>query len=234
MRNYIYTCTVCLIFLVASAAAKSERYVKDNVFHSSSPKLQVKVDPRFNYLGKLDYTAEQQSPDRLQLVSYETKSYVFVDGVDNQMKKGIYIQIRREQTDYVGNLLGDAKANLRTGICTLGEKDYKCFTRVIFLSTDDPLTKFISEQGYSLPGCVLARTYSRADTSLGTYLVVITYLENFSDSGLNCESWGAENGLTQTHQQYIELFDRNCKASFKVVAKWPERPGIKGLLEGEN
>jgi hypothetical protein len=234
MRNYVYACAMGFIFLVVSAAAKSDRYVKDNEFHSSSPKLQVRVDPKFNYLGKLDYTLQQQSPDRLHSISYETKSYVFVNGVDNQLKKAVYVQIRREQTKYVGNLLGDAKANLRTGICTLGEKDYKCFTRVIFLSMDDPLTKFFTEQGYSLPGCVMARTYSRADIGLGTYLVVITYLENFSDSGLSCESWGVENGLTQTHQQYVELFDRNCKASFKVVAKWPERPGIKGLLEGES
>ena len=144
------------------------------------------------------------------------------------------MQIPREQTKYVGNLLGDARANLRTGICTLGEQDHECFTRVTFLSTDEPLRKFISDNGYGLPGCLLARTYSRADTSLGTCLVVITYLANFSDSGLCCESWGAENELTQAHQQYIELFDRNGKASSKVVAKWPEKLGIKGLLEGEN
>ena len=233
MKYCFHACMICLIFFVSTAAAISERYVKDNVFHSSNPKLQVKVDPEFEYLGKLDYIVEQKSPDGLQWVTYETRSNVFANSIDNRLKKAVYVQIRREQTKYVGNLLGEAKASLSFGICDLGGNEYRCFTRVIFLSPGEPLARFISEKGYNLPACVLARTYSRADTSRGTHLVVITYLENFSDSGLSCESWQPENQLTKEHLRYIEQFDRNCKASFKIVKKGYERPGIRGVLERE-
>jgi hypothetical protein len=224
---------MCLIFFVLIGAAKSNRYVKDNVFHSSSPKLQVKVDPKFKYLGNLDYTVEQQAPDRLQTVSYETRSFIFVDGVDQQLKKAAYIQIRREQTKYVGNFLGDAKANIRSGICSLGQKEYKCFTRVIISSGDEPIAKFISEHGYNLPACVLARTFARVDFSAGNYLIVITYLENLPESGPDCSSWQAEQPLTMEQKRFLEQFDRNREASFKVVEKGYERPGIKGVLERE-
>ena len=230
MKKYILISLLALTFLPLSAGAKPERYVKDNVFYSSSPKLEAKVDPKFKYLGRLDYTMEQQSPDRVQLVTYETKSYVFVDGIENKLKKAVYVQLRREQNKYVGNLLGDARANLRSGICSLGEKEYQCFTRVIFLSGDEPIAKFISEQGYVLPTCILARTYARADSEENTYLVVITYFENFSDSGLSCESWQSEEQPTEEHKQYLEGFDRNCKASFTIIKKGSDKPGIRRLL----
>ena len=120
MRSHLDVYVVSLLCLSLIAATKSERFVKDNVFHSSYPKLQVKVDSKLKYLGQLDYTVEQESPDRLQLVRYETKSYVFVDSFDTTLKKAVYVQIRREQTKYVGNLLGDAKANVKSGLCSLG------------------------------------------------------------------------------------------------------------------
>ncbi len=234
MKRYLFGCAAILACLLLVAAARSDRYVKDNVFHSTSPKLQVKVDPKFKYLGKLDYTVEQQSPDRLQMASYETRSFIFADGVDQHLKKAAYIQIRREQTKYVGNFLGDAKANIRSGICSLGQKEYKCFTRVIFPSGDEPIAKFISEHGYNLPSCVLARTFARADFSVGNYLIVITYLESLPESGPDCSSWQAEQPLTMEQKRFLEQFDRNRETSFKVVEKGYERPGIKGLFDGES
>jgi hypothetical protein len=230
MRNCIGVSIVFLTCFLLIAATKAERYVKDNVFYSSSPKLEVKVAPKLKYLGRLDYTMEQRSPDLVQLVTYEIKSYVFVDGIDNTLKRAVYVQLRREQTKYVGNLLGDARANLRSGICSLGEKEYQCFTRVIFLSADEPIGKFISEQGYGLPTCILARTYARADSEENTYLVVITYFENFLDSGLSCDSWQSEEQPTEEHKQYLEGFDGNCKDSFTVIKKDSEKPGIRRLL----
>ena len=231
MRSHLDVYVVSLLCLLLIAATKSERFVRDNVFHSSHPKLQVKVDSKLNYLGQLDYTVEQESPDRIQWVRYETKSYVFVDSLDTTLKKAVYVQLRREQTKYVGNLLGDARANVKSGLCSLGGEEYACFTRLIFLSPNEPIAKFISEQGYSLPACVMARTYSRVDSNLGNYLVVITYLENLPPSGLSCESWLMENRLTTEQEQYIEQFDRNCKASFTIVKKGSDKPGIRRLLE---
>ena len=232
MRSYLHVPIAFLMCLTLIAATKSERFVNDNVFQSSYPKLKVKVDLKYKYLGRLDYTVEQLSSDRLQMANYETKSYVFAGLAGTHLNKAVYVQIRREQTKYVGNLLGDAKANLKSGLCSLGGEEYTCFTRLIFLSPNEPIAKFISEQGYSLPACVLARTYARVDSNVGNYLVVITYLENLLPSGLSCESWLVEDRLTTEHEQYVEQFDRNCKASFTIDKKGSEKPGIRRLLEG--
>ncbi len=86
MRTCLQVSVLFLALLVLIAAARSERYVKDNVFQSSYPKLKVKIDPKFKYLGQLDFRVELPSADRLQMVSYETKSYVFANAVDNQLK----------------------------------------------------------------------------------------------------------------------------------------------------
>ena len=99
MRNRIGFSIVCLTCFLLVAATKSDRYVKDNVFYSSSPKLEARVDPKFKYLGGLDYTMEQQSPDNLQLVAYETKSYVFVDSIENKLKRAVYVQLRVREFD---------------------------------------------------------------------------------------------------------------------------------------
>lgn len=232
VRNNIHIYIICLTCFLIVAATEPERFVRDNEFNSSSPKLQVKVDSKLKYLGQLDYTVEQESPDRVRLVSYETKSYVFAGSIDTILKKAVYIQIRREQTKYVGNLLGDAKANVKSGLCSLGGEEYTCFTRLIFLSPSEPIAKFISEQGYGLPACVMARTYARVDSTMGNYLVVMTYLENLPPVGLSCESWLVENQLTTEHAQYIELFDSNCKASFTIIKKESNKPGIRRLLGG--
>jgi hypothetical protein len=219
MRNNIHIYIICLTFFVIIAATKSERFVKDNVFHSSYPKLQVKVDSKFKYLGRLEYTIEQPSGDRLQMVTYDTKSFVFVDSSNFQMKKALYIQMRREQTKYAINLLGDIKLNIRSGFCDLGEREYQCYTRVIALTAEEPIAKYIYDNGYTLPECVLSRTYVRLDTTSGNHLIVISYSEDLSESGFDCQTWQDKDRLTDEHEQYIAQFDRNRKAAFNMLKK---------------
>jgi len=78
MKKCIRISLLVLTFLTLFAGAKPERYVKDNVFHSTYPKLAVRVDPKYAYLGQLDYTLQMESRDGVQGGTVETKSYVFV------------------------------------------------------------------------------------------------------------------------------------------------------------
>jgi hypothetical protein len=219
MKKYPFKCSLFLAFLLLLGAAKPERYVRDNVFHSNYPKIYVKVDSKFKYLGRLEYTIEQQSDDRLQMLTYDTKSFVFVDSLNFQMKKALYIQMRREQTKYAINLLGDIKLNIRSGLCDLGEKEYQCYTRVIALTAEEPIAKYIYDNGYTLPECVLSRTYVRIDTTSGNHLIAISYSEDLSESGFDCETWQDKDRLTDEHEQYIAQFDRNRKAAFNMLKK---------------
>lgn len=235
MRSYLHACIALLLCLMLVAATKSERYVKDNVFYSSSPKLEVTVDSKFKYLGRLEYTLEQPSGDRLQMVTYDTKSFVFVDSLNFQMKKALYIQIRREQTKYAINLLGDIKLNIRSGLCDLGEREYQCYTRVIALTVEEPIAKYIYDNGYTLPECVLSRTYARLDTTSGNNLIVISYNEDLSESGFDCQTWQDKDRLTDEHEQYIAQFDQNRKAAFNMLKKdFMEKRRSKAYQGGES
>jgi len=234
MRNYILVCVISLMCSMLIAATKQETYVKDNVFHSSYPKFSVKINPKYKYLGLLNYTMEMPSADRLQTASYDTRSYVFIDTVDSRMKKTLYIQIRREQTKYAINLLGDTKLNIRSGLCDLSEKEYQCYTRVIALTAEEPIAKYIYDNGYTLPECVLSRTYVRLDTTSGNHLIVISYNEDLSESGFDCQTWQDKDRLTDEHEQYIAQFDQNRQAAFNMLQKdFMEKRRSKAYQSGE-
>ncbi len=219
MNKYVLMFTFLLISVIILAAKKQETYVQNNVFHSLSPRITVKIDSRYKYLGRLESKIEVPSPDSLQVVNYDTKSYVFVQAGDLLTSKILYIQTRREQTHYAGNLLGDIRLNIRSGLCYLGENEYQCYTRVVTLSKDEPISRFILENGYTLPECVLTRAYARVDTSHDNYLIVISYSEELSGSGLDCNSWQVTDRPTNEQKQYSDQFERRSRASFEIVKK---------------
>jgi len=219
MKKYMLISLLALTFLFLFAGAKPERYIKDNVFHSTYPKLRVKVDPKYAYLGQLDYTLETESRDDVQGGTVDTESYAFVDAVDKQVKRVVYIQIRRKQTKYIGNLVGDKKANLKTGTCNLGGEEYQCYTRVISVSSDEPMGKLMQEKGYLFPDCLLTRAYVRADTDTGGHLIIISYNEDLSPSSLDCKVWQDQTRFTQEQEHYLARFEQKSTTSFQIERK---------------
>jgi hypothetical protein len=217
MKKYIHISLLALTFLTLFAGVKLEqRYVKDNVFHSIYPKLMVKVDPKYTYLGRFDYTLETESSDGVQGNTVETNSYVFVDTVDKQVKGAVYIQIRREQTKYIENLVGDIKANLKTGTCSLGGEEYQCYTRAISLSSDEPTARFMQKKGYLLPDCMLTRAYVRADKDTGSYLIMISYNEHLSPSSFDCKALQDQTLSTLEQENYLARFEQQSGTSFQI------------------
>jgi hypothetical protein len=220
MKKYIHIFLLVLTFLILFAGVKlEERYVKDNVFHSIYPKLTVNVDPKYTYLGRFDYTLEMESRDGVQGSTVETETYVFVDAVDKQVKGAVYIQIRRQQTKYIRNLVGDKKANLKTGTCSVGGEEYQCYTRAISVSSDEPIARLIKEKGYLLPDCMLTRAYVRADKDIGSYLIMISYNEDLSPSGFDCKAWQDQTLSTLEQENYLARFEQQSGTSFQIKRK---------------
>ena len=135
------------------------------------------------------------------------------------MKRAVYIQIRREQRTYIGNLLGDIKANLKTGTCTLGGEEYQCYTRVIHVSSDEPIARLMQEKGYYLPDCMLTRAYVRADTDIGSHFIIISYNEDLSSSGLYCEALQEQTPFTLEQEHYLSRFEQKSTTSFRIEKK---------------
>lgn len=235
MKKGFIAIILIMILFVPSASAKPERYVKDNVFTSSHPRLSLQIDRKFTYVGPLDYRIQTKSPNTLDAVAYDTRSYVFIESVKTTVKTAFYIQIRREQTKYIGNLFGNIKADLRSGVCSLGEDDYTCFTRVIIPSRGEPLAQFLLEKGYVVPDCVLTRAYARFDTSDNNYLLIISYNEDLSGSGWDCNTWQNKNHLSKEQAQYLDRFEQNCRASFSIVKKgFGQRGKSRAYEDGES
>ena len=220
MKKYIHIFLLALTFLTLFAGVKlEERYVKDNVFHSIYPKLMVKVDPKYTYLERSDYTLEMETRDGVQGSTVKIKSYVFVDAVDKQVEGAVYIQIRRQQTKYIGNLVGDKKANLKTGTCNLGEEEYQCYTRAISVSSDEPIARLMQERGYLLPDCMLTRVYVRTDKDNGSYLIMISYNEDLSPSGFDCKAWQDQTLSALEQKNYLARFEQQSRTSFQIIRK---------------
>lgn len=207
------------MILIAPATAGDSRSVTNNLFSSSRPRLNVKVKPRYKYLGKINHTVIVPTADRARVNRYATESYVFVESTGNRISKALYIQLRNKQTSHSVNLLGDMRVNLQSGFCQLGEQEYQCHTRVIFPTSEGPVAKFVMEKGHTIPECVLTRVYTRIDSVNGNFLIIISYNEDLSKSGLDCGAWLSKDELGAEQELFLDGFERRCRDSFEIVRK---------------
>jgi hypothetical protein len=212
-------CFLLTLILVTPAAAGDSRSVTNNLFSSSRPRLNVKVNPRYKYLGKINHTVIVPTADRARVNRYAAESYVFVDSTGNHVNKAFYIQIRNEQTSHSVNLLGDMRVNLQSGFCQLGEQEYRCRTRVVFPTREGAVPKLIMEKGYTIPECVLTRAYTRIDSTNGNFLLILSYNEDLSRSGLDCGAWLSKDELAAEQELFLDGFERRCRDSFEIVRR---------------
>jgi hypothetical protein len=125
--------------------------VQNNVFVSTSPQLTVSVSPPFRYIGEAEFTTTTELGDPTQ-----GKAYVFIDNNQEQVQRIFYVQFIPELLRFPRDLLGNIVADLDFGTCTLGDRQYQCAASLVSFTGNEPVAKFISLQGYSLPPCLLA------------------------------------------------------------------------------
>ena len=202
---------VCILCLVATGRA--DVVVSDHQLVSSIPGLKVIVTPAFRYIGEAQFLTTTELGDQTQ-----GGAYIFVDNVGDQVNRIFYVKFIPELLVFPFNLLGNISADLDSGFCVLGDRQYQCTTKLLSFSGNEPVAKFISPQGYFLPPCLLAKSFVASDSTTNNRLVGIFYLEGVSRSMFDCRSWKSTSPLTADQRNYISQFEQNWMNAFTAVS----------------
>jgi hypothetical protein len=228
MRRWWLTGIAWLAFLQFATVAQADRVVQKNIFVSTTPQLMVKVSPPFRYIGEAEFTTTTEMGDQTR-----GKAYVFIDTNQDQVQRIFCIQIIPELLRFPGNLLGNIAADLDFGTCTLADRQYQCASSLVFFTGNEPVAKFIIPQGYSLPPCLLAKSYVTADATTGSYLIGIFYLEAVSAPVFQCGPSRSTAPPSSAQQQLLGQFEENCMDAFdaypRTVREVPGVPGLYGI-----
>lgn len=224
---------VWMVYLVSlgtltAVPAQADRLVQGNVFVSTTPQLTVRVSPPFRYIGEAEFTTTTELGDQTQ-----GKVYVFIDYNQEQVQRIFYVEFIPELLRFPANLLGNIAADLDFGTCTLADRQYQCAARLISFTGNEPVAKFITPQGYSLPPCLLVKSFLTADGSTGSYLIGIFYLEAVSGPVFQCGPSRSTAPPSSAQQQALGQFEENCIDAFdaypRTVREVPGFPGLYGI-----
>jgi hypothetical protein len=202
---------VCILY--TGATARADVVVNNNQLVSSTPGLRVIVTPGFRYIGEAQFTTTTEVGDQTQ-----GSAYVFIDNVGDQVKRIFYVKLIPELLVFPFNLLGNVSADLDSGFCVLGDRQYQCTTKLLSFSGNEPVAKFISPQGYFLPPCLLAKAFVASDPTTGNCLIGIFYLEGVSQSMFDCRSWKSTSQVTDGQRNYLSQVEQNWMNAFTAYS----------------
>ena len=81
MRKQLISILLILLFLTSCAALKTERKVVDNIFYSTFPKIKIRVNPDFKYMGKANESTRHEHEDYMEARGHPNvveEKYTFV------------------------------------------------------------------------------------------------------------------------------------------------------------
>lgn len=192
-----------LIVFAGCAGMKPERYVlEDNVFVSSaSPKISVRVNPVFKYLGKADdnkYAEYKDTGIGGTIVSHESHLFGLVEG--GKIRKGVLFRISKTLEGYMlPDLFEAVKNKLESGVTAVRGKNYQhvtCATARVFNEYED---RFILDNGYIISNCYLAKVLGRRIGPDHMTAFFILYFEDMHTIGCGrrlCRDWINKASLT--------------------------------------
>ena len=224
MKKILIILTVCLFLLTSCASLMPKQFIEDNVFYCSHPEVKIKVSPEFKYLCEVKYNREGDSVDGTRSLRCDMHSYVFIrqNTVKPYLKKQFQIRTDRIETYFISDIYGDIKDKLECGIQKLGGKNYHYYTRIIYPSMENAVTKHLFEEGYIIPECVLVKVFARVEGVEGSFIISVAYLEDVSDTGYPCAAWMDKDKLTDDQKQYIKDFGERFANLFEIIEYTPE------------
>jgi hypothetical protein len=211
-------CLLVLLLLSGCASLQAERGVFENTFHSSYPDIQVKVSSEFEYIGEVDEAKTRQAQDSTYSGTVRSNWYVFAQADEEQrIKKAVSIRIQKAPTYFVSDIYGRVTNYYDRGTCKLGGVSWQYCSRLIYAKMSAPLTKFVSEQGYIIPRCVLLKNFSKVYGSKNNYLVTVSYWEAPPTADYDCQYWEPNAQLAHSQREYIEQFKKSSETSFRIL-----------------
>jgi hypothetical protein len=217
-----------IVLLQFATLAQADRYVQNDIFVSTTPQLKVKVSAPFRYIGEVEFTTTTELGDQTR-----GEAYVFIDNNKEQVQRIFYIELIPELFRHPGNLLGNIAADLDFGTCTLADRQYQSAVRLVTFTGNEPVSKFITPQGYSLPSCLLAKSFVTADRTHKSYLIGVFYLEAVSGPAFQCGPSRSTTPPSAAQKEVLGQFEERCMAAFdafpRALRVVPSYPGLYGI-----
>jgi hypothetical protein len=210
-RFFYYLLILTLLGGCASVNPKTE--VADNTFYCSYPEIRLQLDPRFKYLGELEYQS-------LAYLAFTGKIFInnrvnfFVDAEGLEVNRIFYIRTSRisgnPRVTYERGL-STPNTSLDTGVAELGKHKYHYYIfrgEVFFGQFHHPIftgdgmvggefheKRFITKKGYTVRPA-LSKIFRRITPRATLDIVYLQY---------------------STQSESLELFNKNCGKSFEVL-----------------
>jgi hypothetical protein len=203
------------IFCFGCASLKPERNVVDNVFYSSFPKIKIKIDEDFKYLGDVSKEGDVEGIETT--LHGNVTDYPFIVAQKNYVKKALIIKISKTSGYYrLRHPKNIEEKAIEYGSAKIGDNKYLYDIKGASPTLGGYLVKHIYEKGYIMSCGILSRYYRIAGAN--NYLETIMYYERIpDDSTLNCGTWLNKIYITENHLSYIEEYKKRFESSFEIA-----------------
>lgn len=193
-----------IFFLLSSSGIAAERKVTGNTFHSADPDLNITVGPEFKYLGKTDNIKKRTD-------SFE--DYLFIPKESNKggkLSRYLLIQIRSREKNFKDNSRDNLK-NLDFGAIKLNNKNFNYFKRIIETSPNSLSFKFLQNQEYIVPSCVVINTFYYFPYK--NTVVSIIYTEDAAPLNISCDIPYSRETLSESQRSCLNDVHKRAFAS---------------------
>ena len=217
MKRLLLPCLLIFSFLSGCASLNPERNVVVNTFSSSYPKCRIRINPDYEYVGQFNNRIKDKASNLTTDLRYDFEAYIFLMHDNKRAKKATVIQIEKVATHYVGDFFGNVKNKLESGVCELDGKKYHYYTKAIVPSRQSNTIRFLSNEGFIMPRCVLSKTAGRVVGAKGNILFKVKYFMDVTELGYTCRDWEDRDTLTKEQRSDLEKFERHWENSFEVL-----------------
>lgn len=205
---------VCIVFYAFLSGCASDRKVIGNSFQSDFPKLNIKIDPEFKYLEKIDRVYHGEDINKTRTLRYDEEYYLFVSEVkEHQVKKYLYIYFGRVETQY-SDIKAEDKSNLDFGVVNFNGYNFKYYKKIERPSASSRSTKYFMDAGYILPSCLLTNAFYIIPYK--DLWISIFYAEEAIPSGMSCNNKYSKDTLSNEQKEYLAGFHNRALAAIGI------------------
>jgi hypothetical protein len=176
--------------LLVLAGCATGRQVVGNSFQSSFPKMNIRVDDHFKYLGKTSEITRLKLSNEPMNTGIETEFYVFIPTDAKGCLQEFFVVeiVSFLPLEMSGWEVGWGETNTKWALdyskVALDGSEYEYVSRIYLSDQKGKVEQYLTESGYTLPGCLLSATFSRHAFN---DLVHISYYRGAGDCNIDSD-----------------------------------------------
>lgn len=212
-----------IILLYGCAILNPQRAMIGDTFSSGYPKINVKIDPKYRYLGHKNYMHKSECySDSTRKSTTVSDIYLFVPKeAKDEMGSVIFISFIKIADPgwlFIGSTYSPAWLvyQNRYGEETFAGQSYDVCTHEIYFSPkwDKPLLDLLKSHGIPASGHYIARSYCR--NASNNERLYVQYLEDFPATGLSADAKD-DKLRADAKKQFLDDFERRASQAIEIV-----------------